>query len=118
MAVSARVKFSGAMPFEMEHKLVKAGFRVSSRAGREWMILERVKVKVTKVPEIIAGAELDEGVKSDLLSRCNTVVNCFHEPELHLKSIRIRLKNIAMTLPIDQRKFVHDWMDLNCVEDQ
>lgn len=117
MPVLAKIKFPGNLPWTMEHKLItKGGFKVFSRQGQEWLIVE--KRTSTWKPEVLVNGELAEDIQASLIKRCNTVVDQFHEPEIHMKSVRIRLTNISLTLPPLQRKFVQEWMIRNCKEDQ
>lgn len=117
MAVTAKIKFRGDMPWHLESMLInKLGFRVFSRYNRDWIILE--KVKSTFKPEVLINGELPEDVQTMLIKRCNTIVNQFDEPELHLDTLRTRLHNMSQTLPVLQSKYVKEWAERNLKENQ
>lgn len=112
MAVKAKLKFRGDLPWELEHKLcTKLGFRIYSRCQKDWLIVE--KVDHGWKPEVLVNGELPEDIRNTLIKRCNTIVNHFLDPDAHAYTIRTRLNNIAATLPPLQRKFVHDWITRN-----
>jgi len=116
MATRAKLKFRGDMPWYLEHKLMtKYGFRVHSRKNPEWLIVE--KLKPTWTPEILTNGELPEETQNTLIRRCNTIVNQFNDPVAHIITLRIRVDNMAKTLPPIQRKFVQDWAERNLGDD-
>lgn len=117
MAIKAKLKLSGDLPWSLEHKLISSGgFKVFSRRPKEWVILEKLKPSNFQ-PTVIDG-KLDPVVVGDLLRRCNNICNMFHEPELHTRVIRMRLNNICLTLSPLERDFVQQWMNEFVVEDQ
>lgn len=112
MAIKAKLKFRGDMPWELEHDLCyKYGFNVYSRKHPEWVILEK-RIQ-SFVPEVLVNGELPEEVQTVLTKRCNTIVNQFIDPDNHEKVIRMRITHMAGTLPAHQRKFVLDWLERN-----
>lgn len=116
MAVKAKLKIRGDIPFQLEHKLcTKLGFRVFSRNHPEWVIVE--KIQRPWQAEVLVNGELPEEIQNSLIKRCNNIVGQFIDPDAYATTIRMRLDNIARTLPPLQRKFVHDWIERN-VDDQ
>lgn len=116
MAIKARMKFRGDIRYDLEHKLItKFGFRVFSRLHREWIIVEKVKSNFQ--PEVLTNGELDEETQKTLTKRCITIVNHFSDPDKSEYMIRVRIMNMANTLPPFQKKFVHDWIALNIGEE-
>lgn len=116
MAVKAKLKFRGDMPFTLEHKLLtKLGFRVVSRVGSAHVIVEKM-TKSNFKPEVLINGELPEDVVNMLIKRCNTVVGHFKDPDASKLVIELRLRNIAKTLPLLQGKYVEDWITRNLSE--
>jgi hypothetical protein len=115
VAIKAKLKLHGSIPWSLEHKLISGGgFRVFARRPNEWVILEKTKSPFK--PEILINGELPEDVQQILITRCNRIVNMFMDPEAHKFVIRTRLENIARTLPPQQKKFVKTWIDNNVGE--
>lgn len=109
MAIKAKLKFRGDMPWALEQKLIRHfGFRVFQRGGREFMIVE--KVKPAFKAEVLVNGELPEDIQNSLNKRCTTIVNHFLDPDSHEPEIRIRLNNIAKMLPPLQQKYIKDWI--------
>lgn len=109
MAIKAKLKFKGDMPWELEKKLInKFGFRVFQRGGREFMIVEKVKPMFK--PEVLVNGELPEDIQNNLNKRCTTIVSHFLDPDANEPLIRIRLGNLANCLPPLQKKYIKDWI--------
>ena len=112
MAVKAKLKFRGDMPWELELKLInKYGFRVATREHKQWVIVEKIKSNFK--PEVLVNGELEEEVTNNLIKRCNVIMGHFKDPIAQAYMIRVRLNNVAATLPPQQRKFVHEWIERN-----
>ncbi len=119
MAVRARLKFNGHMPWALESKLInKLGFRVQSRNGKEWLIVEKVDDRKPIPFEVLINGRLPEDVQNQLLKRFNNILNQFAHPEEHLGVIKMRIENIIRTLPKHQAKFAEEWVERNLKEDQ
>lgn len=117
MATKAKLKFRGDISYELEHKLcTRFGFKIYSRQGREWIIVEKIKPAFQL--EVLVNGELPEDIQKRLLNQCNNIVNMFQDPNAHMFIIRTRLRNIMLTMPPQQKKFVEAWIDRNLQEDQ
>jgi hypothetical protein len=118
VAIKARVKFRGDIPWELEHKLIsRFNFRVSERCSNDFVVMEKPNSAKPKL-EVLVNGKLPMHIQEELVRRCHTIVNHFTDPESHLAVIKIRLHNIGLTLPPIQRKFVEDWATANLKEDQ
>lgn len=112
MATKAKMKFRGDIPHWLEHKLVnKYGFRVFSRLHNEYLIVE--KLKSSFQPEVLVNGELPNEIQLNLIKRCNTIMGHFNDPIANAYLIRLRIGNVANTLPPIQKKFVHEWLERN-----
>lgn len=140
MAVKARLKFPGDLPFPTEMKLIHEGkFIVFSRkrpeAGdRGYIILEKMvplKIPAPKIKDqtpppkvqqcfdVLVNGELEKHVQDQLTDRCEKVVRLFLTPEAHQPEIRTRIELIAKTLPTKrQSDFVKKWMIENLDADE
>lgn len=116
MAIKAKLKFKGDMPYWLENKLIlKGGFAICSRHNREWIIVDKVKPPFKA--EVLINGELPEDIRNDLTKRCNTIVNHFLDPDSHKIAIKLRLGNMANLLPQLQGQFVREWIKNNVDED-
>lgn len=117
MAIKAKLRFRGDMPWALEHKLItRYGFRVFARSKTEWLIVEKIKTNFK--PEVLVNGELAEDIQATLIKRCNTIINHFAKPDEQEYVIRVRIANMAATLPPLQRKFVNEWVIRNIGEDE
>lgn len=105
-SVTRKLKLKGDLPFSHEMLLMnKYGYKLFARKNSEWVIYER-----PNHPIAISFAGLADDVVTDLTRRCNRIASSFQEPELHKAQIRMRLNNMARTLPTKQRAWVMDWI--------
>ncbi len=117
MAVKARLKFRHDLHYELEHRLVhKYGFVIFSRLKDRFLVLE--KQQRTWQPEVLVNGALPEDVQNELIGRCNKVMEQFLDPDAYAHTIKIRLNNIAATLPPQQRRFIHEWISRNIEKDE
>jgi hypothetical protein len=112
LAVKAKLRFPGDLPWDKEYKLInEGGFVVFARKRNEWLILEKqVKKQPPKTFEVLMNGKLPEDIQLSLRRRCNSVVSLYADPDAHVKAIRNRIENIAATLPKHQAKFLTEWM--------
>lgn len=113
----ALLRFKSTLPFHLENRLHnKYGFRIHSRCVGSFIVfakdVEPVSKKKTDNVVLIDGV-LSEELEAKLIKECNKVLDWYANPEHHAASIRIRLKNLAMTKPMFERVFIEGWTDRN-----
>lgn len=117
---TARIKFKDSLPLPVEIALVhRYGFRIDGRErdkGFVWFAKDLVPK--SKKEGAVSVNDLDEAVKTDLLRRMNSIVDWYMTPELHVKSIRARINNLAMCRTGVEREFVLQWSEANVQENQ
>lgn len=113
----ARLRFKDSMTLPQEMMLVhKFGFAVIERNKTENWIEFGKSLKPTKTPNT---DDLDEDIKNELIRKVNHIVDHYRDPENHVKSIRVRLNNLAQChTELIERKFIQQWADKYVVEDQ
>lgn len=105
----AKLKFK-VLPWHLEQALVqKYGFSVYSRQQGEFIILTKTEPKKKEPPKVNDQDFLTEEHQNNLIKCCNRVVDHYVRPDLHIKSIMIRLNNLASTFNPAERKFILDW---------
>jgi hypothetical protein len=130
MPQSNRVlKFKPGLPFNLESKLCNRwGYAVEQRIYGQFVsfryspkpigpVIPTTTTKPTVVPESNVTALFPQPIvatrQSELLKRCDNIVDFFPDPYNSEKAIRTRLHNMSQTLPANERQFVQDYMDDN-----
>lgn len=133
------LKFKPGLPFNLESKLCnRFGYAVEQRIYGQFVSFRYspkpigpvfpkpgekgdllVPAKDNVVPLIQPGSSMNTGTgivasrQSELLKRCDNIVDFFPDPYNSEKAIRTRLHNMSQTLPAAERQFVQDFMDDN-----
>lgn len=129
MPMSLRVlKFKPGLPFNLESKLCnRFGYAVEQRIYGQFVsfryspkpigpVLPAKSTTTDNVVQLIkagTGTGIVASRQSELLKRCDNIVDFFPDPYNSEKAIRTRLHNMSQTLPAAERQFVQDFMDDN-----
>lgn len=115
------LKFKPGIPFNLESKLCnRYGYAVEQRVYGQF-----VSFRYSPKPDIIVTTSTTSTTnvqplfpiaptrQSELLKRCDNIVDFFPDPYNSEKAIRTRLHNMSQTLTASERQFVQDYMDDN-----
>lgn len=136
MPTSPRVlKFKPGLPFNLESKLCnRFGYAVEQRIYGQFVSFRyspkpigpvlpaktsttttnvvNLRDKLTMSPVNVV-TTLTATQQTELMKRCDNIVDFFPDPYNSEKAIRTRLHNMSQTLPALERQFVVDYMDDN-----
>jgi hypothetical protein len=119
------LKFKPGLPFNLESKLCnKYGYAVEQRIYGQFVsfryspkpigpVLPAKPTEGTVVPLFPVPGGISATRQSELMKRCDNIVDFFPDPYNQEKAIRTRLHNMSQTLPAAERQFVQDFMDDN-----
>lgn len=112
--MSGRVlKFKHNMPFALESKLChRYGYAVEQRVVGQF-----ISFKFSPKPPPSNVVQMTQPIlatrQSELLKRCDNIVEFFLDPYNSQRAVRTRLHNMSQTLTAAEQQFVHEYMDDN-----
>lgn len=114
--MSARViRFKTTMPFHLESKLVnRYGYAVQQRKPGEYIeFIWSPKPPPSETSNVVQLQTLPQTRQTELMKRCDNIVDFFPDPYNSERAIRTRLHNMSQTLSNAEKQFVLDYMDDN-----
>lgn len=106
------LKFKHNMPFHLESKLCnRYGYAVDQRIVGQFVTFKYSPKPTTNVVQL--PQPLLQTRQTELLRRCDNIVEFFADPYNSQRAVRTRLHNMSQTLTSAEKQFVLEYMDDN-----
>lgn len=111
--MSGRIlKFKHNMPFVLESKLCnRYGYAVDQRVVGQFISFKYSPRPASNV--VLLTQPILATRQSELLKRCDNIVEFFADPYNSQRAVRTRLHNMSQTLCASEKQFVLEYMDDN-----
>lgn len=110
------IRFKTTMPFHLESKLVnRYGYAVQQRKPGEYIefVFSPPTAAQNKSNVVNLHDPIPQARCTELLRRCDNIVEFFPDPYNSQRAVRTRLHNMSQTLSTPERQFVLEYMDDN-----